>query len=139
MQSLILTATTRLLFPVMLVGSLWVLLRGHNEPGGGFIGGLIAAAAFSTLAMAEGPETARRRMMFHPMVIVGAGLLIAFVSGLPGLVFDASFFTHQWGTLNLGITYFKVSTALTFDIGVYLVVAGSVLAFMLRLYAEDGR
>jgi len=133
MPSLILTAVVRIFFAIMIAGSVWVLLRGHNEPGGGFIGGLVGAAGFAVLALALGVETARRALVFHPVVLMGAGLAVAFVSGVPGILTDGSFLTHQWGSL-LGV---KLGTTIIFDLGVYMVVVGGVLSFMFRLYAED--
>jgi multisubunit Na+/H+ antiporter MnhB subunit len=139
MHSLILAAMARIFFVVMLITSLWILVRGHNEPGGGFIGGLIGAAGFITLALATDVAETRRRLRLHPVVLMSAGLFMAFVSGLPGIVFDASYLHHQWVTVPLGITELKLGTTLVFDIGVYLVVIGGVLAFMFRLYEEDQR
>jgi multicomponent Na+:H+ antiporter subunit B len=135
MRSLILSAVARIFFAIMLAGSLWVLLRGHNEPGGGFIGGLVGAAGFATLALAAGVEAARRTLMLHPVVVMGLGLVLAFASGVPGILTDGSFLTHQWGSL-AGV---KLGTTIVFDLGVYLVVVGGVLSFMFRLYAEDAR
>jgi len=132
-NSLILTAVARIFFVIMVAGSLWVLLRGHNEPGGGFIGGLVGAAGFSTLALALGVQAARRALYFNPVALMGAGLLLAFLSGVPGLLTDTSFLTHQWGEL-LGL---KLGTTIIFDVGVYLVVVGGVVSFMFRLYTED--
>ncbi len=136
MHSLILGATARIFFVVMLIASVWILVRGHNEPGGGFIGGLVGAAAFITLALATDVEATRRRLRLHPVVLMGVGLLMAFVSGLPGLIFDASYLHHQWIKVPLGVAELKLGTTLIFDIGVYLVVVGGVLAFMFRLYEE---
>jgi multisubunit Na+/H+ antiporter MnhB subunit len=138
MHSLILAATARIFFTVMLITSGWILVRGHNEPGGGFIGGLIGAAGFITLALATDVVATRRKLRLHPVVLMYAGLLTAFVSGLPGLVLDGSYLQHQWITVPLGIGTLKLGTTLIFDIGVYLVVVGSVLAFMFRLYEETG-
>jgi multicomponent Na+:H+ antiporter subunit B len=132
-NSIILTAVARIFFVIMVAGSLWVLLRGHNEPGGGFIGGLVGAAGFSTLAMALGVEAARRALYFNPVVIMGVGLVLAFLSGVPGLFTHTSFLTHQWGEL-LGL---KLGTTIIFDVGVYMVVVGGVVSFMFRLYTED--
>lgn len=133
MNSIILQSMARVFFVVMLAVSVIVLLRGHNEPGGGFVGGLVAAAAFSVLALAFGVDTARRRLAVHPVVVMGIGLVLAFGSGVPGLVADASFLTHKWGEV-AGV---KLGTTIIFDLGVYLVVLGGVMAFMIRLYAED--
>ena len=137
MRSIVLTATAKLFFGLMLLASLWLLLRGHNEPGGGFVGGLVGAAAFATLALAMGVDAAKRRLIVHPIVLMSIGLIIALLSGVPGIVLDNSFLTHQWGSLPLGITNLKLGTTIAFDIGVYLVVVGGVLAFMFRLYVEE--
>lgn len=139
MQSLILSAVARILFGVMFAVSIWILLRGHNEPGGGFIGGLIGAASFAVLLLASGVEEARRRLYLHPVVVMGTGLVLACASGLPGILTHASYLTHQWATLDIGILELKLGTTLIFDVGVYMVVVGGVLSFMLRLYAEDAR
>lgn len=139
MPSIILAAMARIFFVVMLLASLWLLLRGHNEPGGGFVGGLVGAAAFAILALASGVEVARRRLWLHPVVLMGAGLVLALGSGLPGIVLDGSFLTHQWATLPLGFGELKLGTTIAFDVGVYLVVVGGVLAFLFRLYAEEPR
>ena len=135
MHSLILSAVARIFFAIMVLASLWVLLRGHNEPGGGFIGGLVGAAGFATLALALGVEKARAWLVFHPIVLMGAGLVLAAASGVPGILLDGSFLTHQWGSL-FGV---KLGTTIIFDLGVYMVVVGGVLSFMFRLYAEDAR
>jgi multisubunit Na+/H+ antiporter MnhB subunit len=137
MRSLILTATARLFFGLMLATSIWLLFRGHNEPGGGFVGGLVGAAAFAVLALAGGVELARRRLALHPVVLMAVGLVLALASGLPGILLDGSFLAHQWTTLPLGITQLKLGTTMIFDLGVYLVVVGAVLAFLFRLHAEE--
>ncbi|WP_226575438.1 MnhB domain-containing protein [Acuticoccus sediminis] len=128
---IIFATMSRLYFALMLGGSLFILMRGHNDPGGGFIGALMAAAAFATLALTRGVDHARRVLRVHPVVLVGCGLALACVSGLPGLVSDASYLTHWWtsGAVHLG-------TATLFDIGVYLVVLGGVLCLVLRLYED---
>lgn len=114
----------------MLVVSLYVLYRGHNEPGGGFVGGLLAAAGFATLALSQGIEAARRALRIEPMVLLGVGILAAVASGLPGLLLDGSFLTHQWAVFG----DFHLGTTLLFDIGVYLVVLGGILSLVLRFY-----
>jgi len=132
MNSLIFAAFSRILFGVMLVVSVYVLYRGHNEPGGGFVGGLIAAAGFATLALARGVEVARATLRFKPMTVIGFGILAALLSGLPGLWLDGSFLTHQW----LVLGNFHLGTTLLFDIGVYLVVLGGILSLILRFYED---
>lgn len=137
MRSIILVASTRIFFIAMIVVSLWILLRGHNEPGGGFIGGLMGAAAFATLAFAAGVDEARKMLRIHPGVLMGVGLVLAAVSGLPGVFLNASYLQHQWLELDLGLFDLKLGTTLVFDIGVYFVVIGGVLSFMFRLYEEE--
>ncbi|MDH1671723.1 MnhB domain-containing protein [Stutzerimonas stutzeri] len=132
MNSLIFAAFSRIIFGVMLVVSVYVLYRGHNEPGGGFVGGLIAAAGFATLALARGVEVARATLRFEPMTVIGFGILAALLSGLPGLWLDGSFLTHQW----LVLGNFHLGTTLLFDIGVYLVVLGGILSLILRFYED---
>ncbi|MDN2579139.1 MnhB domain-containing protein [Aquibium sp. ELW1220] len=129
-MQIIFATMSRLFFVLMIGVSLFMLFRGHNEPGGGFIGGLIAALGFALLAMARGVETARRALVVHPVALMGSGLLLAFVSGLPGLLSDRSFLTHWW--TEIGSTH--LGTATTFDIGVYCVVVGGVLCLVFRLY-----
>lgn len=128
MNSIILSALSRFFFVLMLAVSLYVLYRGHNQPGGGFVGGLIAAAGTAILALSDGARAVRRMVRVEPMVLVGLGILAAVASGLPGLVLDGSFLTHQW--LHSGDVH--VGTTLVFDIGVYLVVFGAILGFVVR-------
>ncbi len=115
---------------MLLVGmSVLVLLRGHNEPGGGFIGGLLAAAGFVVQGLAFGPAPARRLLRTHPLNLLAAGLLLAALSGVPGLLRGAPYMAAQWWgeVLDLG----KLGTVLLFDIGVYLVVLGAVTLILL--------
>lgn len=133
MNSLVFSAFARFFFALMIAVSLFILYRGHNEPGGGFVGGLVAASGFAILALAEGVTTARRVLRVHPVSVMGVGLVLALLSGIPGLLTHGSFLTHWW--LHLGS--FHTGTALIFDIGVYLVVVGGILALVLRFYEED--
>ncbi len=135
MNSLVLSAFARGLFWLMIAVSLFILYRGHNEPGGGFVGGLVAASGFAILALAEGVGRVRRSFRFHPVSVMGAGLVLALLSGVPGLLLHGSFLTHWWWHAGS----FHTGTALLFDIGVYLVVVGGVLALVLRFYEEDGQ
>lgn len=130
MQSLILSVFARMLLVVMLAASLYVLYRGHNEPGGGFVGGLIAASGFAVVALAKGAHTTRTVMKLDPTVVMGIGIVCAAISGLPGLVLDGSYLTHQWITIGPLL----VGTALLFDVGVYLAVLGGVLSLIVRFY-----
>ncbi|MEH0074661.1 MnhB domain-containing protein [Pannonibacter sp. Pt2] len=129
-MSVIFSTMSRLVFVLLLAASLYMLFRGHNEPGGGFIGGLFAALGFAMLALADNVAAARRALMVHPVVLMGFGLTLSFISGLPGLLSDGSYLTHWW--TSLGSTH--VGTATIFDIGVFLVVIGGVLSLVFRFY-----
>lgn len=133
MNSLIFSTTTRVLFWCMLAASLAILWRGHNEPGGGFVGGLVAAMAVALVALAEGADTARRLLRIHPVTLAGAGIFFAVLSGVPGMLAGEGFLTHQWIVFESG---FKLGTTLLFDIGVYCTVMGGMLCMVLRLYEE---
>ncbi|HEX5934563.1 MAG TPA: MnhB domain-containing protein, partial [Pseudorhizobium sp.] len=85
MNTIILRTVAPPITALMLVFSVFVLLRGHNEPGGGFIGGLIAASALAIYGIAHGVPAVRRAIRFHPMAIAGFGLLLATLSGFASL------------------------------------------------------
>lgn len=132
MNSIILRASSRLILPAALIFSIYILFRGHNEPGGGFIGGLIAAAGFAVHALPRGRESLLATLRYAPKAIIGMGFALGIVAGLPALLLGQPFLTHQWifpGGLHLG-------TTIIFDIGVYLAVIGAVLTF-LSYYLED--
>ena len=134
MSSLILRAATRLLTPLMLMFSLFLLWRGHNLPGGGFIGGLVATAAIALQGIAFGPEAARRTLVLPPAAIAGLGLAAAVTSTLGAAFAGKPFFTGLWLKLDMGDgAILPLSTPLLFDIGVYLVVVGGVTALGLAL------
>ena len=137
MNSLILRTATRFLVALLLLFSIFLLLRGHNEPGGGFVGGLVAAGAFVLYAMAYDVESARRALWAEPHMFIGAGLLLALVSSLVPLAGGRPFLTGQWGYLGLpGETKLELGTPLFFDIGVYLAVLGVTLMIILTLAEE---
>ena len=130
MNTMILRETTRRLVPLILVFSLFLLLRGHEHPGGGFVGGLVASIAFSLYAFVFGPQAARGILRVDPRAVGAAGLAAAIASGFVGSIRDtAPFLTGQWATL-AGL---KIGTPLVFDVGVYLVVIGVVLTFVLGI------
>jgi multicomponent Na+:H+ antiporter subunit B len=113
-----------------------VLLRGHNEPGGGFIGGLIAVAAVAIYGIAFGVAAARRALRFDPLAISGAGLLLAAASGLVSLAAGVPFLTGLWTSFSVLGSKLDLSTVMAFDIGVYLVVLGSLSSVALALEEE---
>ncbi|MEL7215305.1 MAG: Na+/H+ antiporter subunit B [Pseudomonadota bacterium] len=138
MNSVILVAGSRLLVTLLLVFSVWMLLRGHNEPGGGFIGGLIGATGFVVYALACGTSAAKEALRVPPEMIGMVGLGIALLAGLFAAFFGDALFTGQWlfvgGTKEEG--GLPLSTVLVFDIGVYLVVLGGILTLTFALEEE---
>ena len=134
----ILEVVARPLYGLILAASVWVLLRGHNEPGGGFIGGLLAVTASVLWAVAHGSAAAARRLpLGDPVLLAAAGVLIGATAGVPSLLVGDAYLTHWWGTLPLGFTSVKVSTVLVFDLGVYLCVWGALAGYALALLAVD--
>jgi multicomponent Na+:H+ antiporter subunit B len=138
MNSLILTTATRLIVAILLVFSVFMLLRGHNEPGGGFIGGLIGATGFVMYAIACGTAEARAALRAAPEQIAMVGLGVAALAGLASAVFADPLFTGQWLFLGAseGEKGLPLSTVLVFDIGVYLVVMGGILTLVFALEEE---
>lgn len=138
MNTLIFRTIAPLIVAVMLVFSVYICLRGHNEPGGGFIGGLIAASAIAILGMSSGAEATRRALRVDPLAISGFGVFIAGLSGLLSLFTGSPFMTSIWLYLELGRTIVPLSTPMVFDIGVYLVVFGTISAIALGLEDDSG-
>jgi multicomponent Na+:H+ antiporter subunit B len=133
MRTLIFRTVAPYLTSLMVLFSIFVLLRGHNEPGGGFIGGLIAASAFAIYGIACGVSPVRRALYFHPMGLAGFGLLIASIAGVLSIFFGVPFMTGLWAYIPLFGDTVAVSTVLVFDIGVYFVVVGSITSIALAL------
>jgi len=124
------------LYWLIILASIWVLFRGHNEPGGGFIGGLVALSASILWAVARGSDAASRRLpLGSPFRLAAVGVGLSALSGLPGAWLGLPYLTHLWGQIPLGFTEFKISTVMLFDIGVYLCVWGALAGYALALLA----
>jgi multicomponent Na+:H+ antiporter subunit B len=136
MSTLIFRTAAPVIVVLMMVFSIFVLLRGHNEPGGGFIGGLIAAAAIAVYGIAAGVERVRRALRVHPITIAGFGLLVAAASGFLAYAREMPYLTGLWFIRDLAGSEFALSTPGVFDIGVYLVVFGTVSAVALALESD---
>ena len=134
-RSLILKVATQYLMPLLLVFSIFLLLRGHNEPGGGFVGGLVAASALMLYAISDSPSALWKLLPLDPRFIAGIGLLISLTSGILPILFDLPFMTGMWLTNPLPVIG-KVGTPTLFDIGVYFLVIGVVVWILLE-FAED--
>jgi multicomponent Na+:H+ antiporter subunit B len=137
MNSLILRAATQFMLPLLLLFSVFLLLRGHNLPGGGFSGGLVAASAFILYGLAFSVAEARRALMFDTQPLIGTGLLVALASGALPLVAGRPLMTGLWASVVLPpFGAIDLGTPLFFDIGVYLVVVGITLAIIFPLAEE---
>lgn len=136
MKSLILSSAARSVAPLLLLFSVFTFLRGHNEPGGGFIGGLVAAAAMGLWVLADGTAPVRRALRVSPIALMAAGLLVAFGAGVIGPLTGRGFLTGVWAQVPTPFGPAKLGTPVLFDLGVYLVVVGSVLTLVFTLTEE---
>ena len=137
MNTIIFRTVAPYLTSLMVLFSIFVLLRGHNEPGGGFIGGLIAASAFAIYGIACGVQPVRRALYFHPMALAGFGLFIAALAGFPSIIAEVPFLTGLWIFPKIGQVELALSTPLVFDIGVYFVVVGAITSIALALEERE--
>jgi multicomponent Na+:H+ antiporter subunit B len=132
----LLSITSNLLLPLLIIFSIYLLLRGHNMPGGGFVGGLVAASAFTLYLIANGVEAAKKKLRFDPRNIILSGLSVMLASGLIGLVMGHSFLKGLWFETEVPVIG-KIGTPLIFDIGVYFVVCGITLSIIFSLAEDD--
>ncbi len=132
MPSLILRAATPILMVLLIIVSIYALLRGHHEPGGGFVGGLIIASAFCLHVLAHDVGSTRELLGVAPHTLMGLGLVTILVSGIVGLVMGGAFLEGVWVTVPIpGLGDVAVGTPVLFDLGVYAAVMGMVLLIIL--------
>ncbi|HSH05576.1 MAG TPA: Na+/H+ antiporter subunit B [Anaerolineae bacterium] len=136
MSNLVLRTATRLLLPLLMLFSIFLLLNGHNAPGGGFIGGLVAAAAFILHSLAFGADATQEAMRLRLDNIIGLGLLIILTSGLIPLALGYPFMRGVWLKQEIPVIG-HFGTPFLFDIGVYFVVIGITLLIMFNLEIEQ--
>jgi multicomponent Na+:H+ antiporter subunit B len=134
-NSLILRTMSRVLMVVLLVVSVIVLLRGHNEPGGGFIGGLLTAGGIVIYGLAHPRGAVRRLLHLDPRSLIAAGLVTALVAAVASTFLGRPLLTGLWAPFAVPVIG-KLSTVLLFDVGVHLTVVGSVLTILLALAEE---
>lgn len=125
----VLIVTARFMGPLVVALSLWLLLRGHYEPGGGFIAALVGGAG---VALYQLPHDVPVRSRLQAVPLVAAGLVVSVASGLLGLL-DGSFLRPLRSSVEIGELYVGLTTSLVFDVGVYLCVLGLVVAAVDRL------
>ena len=136
-RSVVLTETVNGITPVLLLFSIFLTLRGHNAPGGGFAGGLVMGSAVVLRFLASGPRGVRS-LRVDPIVLIGTGLVIALSVGLTSLVVDGSFLESaiwKWHVPVVGDI--KIVSSSLFDIGVHVVVVGVDLAIIVACAEAD--
>ena len=135
MKSILLITATRYVGPLLLTLSLILLYRGHNLPGGGFIGGLMAASSVILLAYAKGWVEVEENLPVDPLILIASGLTLAMLSGLPAVLQGHTYMKGIWlspvKVILLGKV--KLGTPLLFDIGVYMAVIGFTVKCALAL------
>jgi multicomponent K+:H+ antiporter subunit A len=131
---MMLVVATRLLLPLAVVVGLYIFLRGHNMPGGGFIAGLIFSIAILMQYMASGFEWADRRRPIRRHALISSGVLIAAATGLGAVIFGVPLFTTAFDYFHLPLVgEFELATAALFDVGVALAVVGAVMLALAEL------
>lgn len=131
------TATKVILF-IILIFSLYLFFAGHHQPGGGFVGGLVSAAAIVLLAMAFGLGILRQGLPLDFKLLGATGGFIVVASGLGSLLADVPFLSQTYGVMRLPLFgEVEWSTAVLFDLGVFLAVIGVTLTIILSI-SEDG-
>ncbi len=128
MISLILNRITRVVIHILLVFSIFLLLKGHNEPGGGFIAGLMASVSIVLIYITYDIETVKKFMPISYPAMIALGLFFAAGMGLGGVVLGYPFLTQTFDYFQIPfIGEIELATALIFDIGVFLTVVGATL------------
>lgn len=137
-NTLILRTAALVLLPLQLLFSIFLLLRGHDEPGGGFIAGLVASGAFSLYLFAYGKRATREILHLEPRDFLAFGLLLGTGAASLSLLLDEALMQSRSWTLRLGVAVeFKLSTVLLFDIGVYFAVLGTLLTIVFALMETE--
>jgi multicomponent K+:H+ antiporter subunit A len=130
----------RLMLPIAALVSAYLLLRGHNAPGGGFVGGLVSAIAVIAQYMTSGTIWVESRLRVHPLVWIGLGLLAAAGAGVVGWWDSLPFLTSQSVDFRVPLLGdLHVSSVLLFDLGVYTLVVGATLLMLVALAHQSLR
>ncbi|PUB16246.1 monovalent cation/H+ antiporter subunit A [Yoonia sediminilitoris] len=128
MHPTMMVVLTRVMMPVVLMVGFYIFLRGHNEPGGGFIAGLIVSIAVVMQYMASGFSWASARLRYPYHGVIGAGVLIAGLTGIGSWFVSKPFLTSDFTYVRIPPFYkFELATAALFDLGVFLAVVGAVM------------
>ncbi|WP_134089945.1 Na+/H+ antiporter subunit B [Olivibacter sp. XZL3] len=137
MKSTILKTASIYLLPILLLFSIFILLRGHYFPGGGFVGGLIAAIAFVLHSFTHGTEATLKLLRIHPSALIPVGLALAAISMFAPMLNGQPVMTGLWFDQPVPVIGL-IGSALFFDIGVYVVVIGVVLTILFTIAQYSG-
>jgi len=131
---MMLVVSTRLLLPMAMMVGVYIYLRGHNMPGGGFVSGLVFAIAYLMQYMASGYVWSHARQRYDHHALIGWGVLIASLAGVGSWAFGAPFLTSAFEYVHLWpLEEFELATAVIFDLGVFLCVLGGILLALASL------
>ncbi len=131
---MMLVISTRLLLPMAMMVGVFIYLRGHNMPGGGFVAGLVFAIAYLMQYMASGYDWSHARQRYDHHVLIGWGALIATLSGVGAWFFGLPFLTSGFEYVHLWpLEEFELATAAIYDLGVFLCVLGAILLTLASL------
>jgi multicomponent K+:H+ antiporter subunit A len=137
---LMFVVVARLLLPLALTVGVFIFLRGHNQPGGGFIAGLVVAIALLMQAMASGYQWTAERVHLNAHTMLGLGVLIAGLTGIGAVLLGRPFLTSTFGYFHLPIIgEFELASAMAFDIGVFFTVVGTVLLSLAQIARVEAR
>lgn len=137
-NDVILQTVTRGVAFIILIFSLYLFFAGHNNPGGGFIGGLMTASAIVLLYIAYDIETMNKVIQIDYIKMTALGLFIAVTTGLGSFLFEKPFLTHTFGYFYLPLLgKTALATAVLFDLGVYLTVVGITMTIILAIGEDD--
>ncbi|MCL4639149.1 MULTISPECIES: MnhB domain-containing protein [Olivibacter] len=133
MKTAILQAAVKVLMPIFLVYSLYLLFRGHDSPGGGFIAALVLSIGLIFHMIAFGVPETQQTYKIDTMILTGIGLLLSFSSAILSMIFGEGFFYALWSDITVkGIG--TISSVLLFDIGVYMAVTGAILKIAFAIF-----
>lgn len=135
-NNLILRTTSSLIAFILLGFAIYLLIAGHNSPGGGFVGGLMTSAAVLLMYMSYGTDMIKRIQLLpvNFTLLIPIGLLTAILTGMGSFVFNAPFLTHTFGTFTIPVFgEIELATAMLFDIGVFLTVLGATITIILTI------
>lgn len=136
-NDLIVRTTTSLIVFLLLGFAFYLLMAGHNSPGGGFVGGLITSGAILLLYMAYGEKAVKKILPINFLILIPIGLLTALFTGVGSFLFNVPFLSQTYGHFTIPFFgEFELATAMIFDIGVYLTVVGTMMTIILTI-ADD--